>query len=325
MPWVESPFFQRELAARHSLLTAEQRELAARFHDQGFVAIPRAVPEDLCDQVRCQVEPMFEDEDAIARRRVQDAWRKGADAVRELAVYAPIQEFLSVLYERRPIPFQTLDFKWGTEQRGHSDSVHFSCIPARYMCGVWVALEDVDESNGPLFYFPGSHRLPELTGYDLGYTVDDHFYPSYEDFQQELMDELGIAPFEFHAAKGDALIWSSNVVHGGRPIGRDGSTRWSQVSHYLFDGCIYYQPHSSEIPTGELLLLDVTDLNTMQHVEPTYNGRPLFVRTLPNGRSRLSFEAEPPAPVPAPPPPTVPPFRSAAGKLYRRLAARTRH
>jgi ectoine hydroxylase-related dioxygenase (phytanoyl-CoA dioxygenase family) len=38
------------------------------------------------------------------------------------------------------------------------------------MCGVWIALEDVDERNGPLVYLPGSHKLPELylTNFGLG-------------------------------------------------------------------------------------------------------------------------------------------------------------
>ena len=294
VPWVESPFFQREMATRAPLLTTEQQELARLFHDQGFVTVSQAVPVELCDRVLQQVEPLFHDQTAISKRRVKNAWRKGADTVRELAVYAPVQELLHMLYERRPIPFQTINFKWGTEQRGHSDSVHFSCLPARFMCGVWVALEDVDDSNGPLFYYPGSHRLPEFTGYDLGYSVEDYSYPEYEEFQHQLMNELGIEPLEFHAAKGDVLIWSSNVIHGGAPVRRKGSTRWSQVTHYFFDGCIYYQPHTSEIPTGELRLLDVVDLNTLQPVPPTYNGRGVVVRTKAHGRSRISLYRKPP-------------------------------
>ncbi len=294
VPWVESVFFQRELAARSSLLTTEQQEFARLFHDQGFVAAPQAIPAEMCDRVRRQVEPLFHDEAAISSRRVKDAWRKGADAVRELAVFAPVQELLHTLYERRPIPFQTLEFKWGTEQRGHADSMHFSCLPARFMCGVWVALEDVDDSNGPLFYYPGSHRLPEFTGYDLGYSVGDYSYPRYEDFQHDLMDELGIVPIEFHAAKGDLLIWASNVIHGGSPVLRQGSTRWSQVTHYFFDGCTYYQPYTSEIPTGELRLLDIVDLNTLQPVPPTYNGQTIRVHKKVDGRSHISLYRKPP-------------------------------
>lgn len=290
LPWVESPFFEDELAARGDRLTPEQREIAVQLHQRGFAPVRGTVPHELCDRIRHEVEPLFEDEKAIEHRRVQDAWRRGALAVRELAVLPAVLDLLAVLYERQPIPFQTLDFKWGTEQRGHSDSIHFSCIPARFMCGVWVALEDVDASNGPLFYFPASHRLPEYTGYDLGYCVDDYFYPEYENFQHRLMEAHSIEPLEFHATKGDALIWASNVIHGGRPVQRAGSTRWSQVSHYFFEGCIYYQPHSSEIPTGELRLLEVRDLTTLALVPPSYNGTPVRVRALPNGRSRLSID-----------------------------------
>ena len=322
LPWVESPFFRRELAARTPHLSDEQRSLAEQFHTRGFVAVPGAVPAALCDQVRAEVEPMFEDEETAARRRVQDAWKTGAVAVRELATYPPILGILELLYERRPVPFQTLDFKWGTEQRGHSDSVHFSCLPARFMCGVWVALEEVDRSNGPLFYYPGSHRLPEITGYDLGFTAAEHFYPRYEDFQHELMGELGIAPVEFYAAKGDVLVWSSNLVHGGRPVHRPGSTRWSQVSHYFFDGCIYYQPHSSEIPLGNLLLLDVTDLTTLERVEPTYNGQPVAVHRQPGGLSHLTIDDGSGVVVPPPAPRQRGSWRRRASWLSRRLVPR---
>lgn len=290
VPWIESPFFRRELARRASELTSQQRKAAVSLHEQGYAVVEQVVPDELCDRIRDQVDPMFEDSKAIIDRRVADAWRVGADAVRELAVLAPVQQLLRVLYERRPIPFQTLDFKWGTQQPGHADQIHFSSIPARYMCGVWVALEDVDEGNGPLFYYPGSHRLQEWSGYDIGATAPEpSFYSRYEEFLRQLMDELGIEPVEFHARKGDALVWVSNIVHGGRPVLRAGSTRWSQVTHYFFENCIYYQPHSSEVPTGELRMLDVVDLNTMERVPPSYNGLNVTVHPLGSGRSRLSI------------------------------------
>jgi hypothetical protein len=262
--------------------------MAANYHRDGFLRLPQVVPEELVDRVREAVEPLYERAEAIEARRIQDAWKVGAEAVRDLAVFEPVLSLLRVLYERQPIPFQTLNFKWGSQQNGHSDSIHFNCIPARYMCGVWVALEDTHEQNGPLFYYPGSHRLPEITAYDLDQTVDSPQYPLYEEYQHQLMQELGIAPVEFHARKGDALIWSSNVVHGGMPTRDEAATRWSQVTHFYFERCIYFTPIFSDMPTGELLLKNIVDLSTMRPVGHTYNGEPLRIRTLSNGRSRMT-------------------------------------
>ena len=59
-------------------------------------------------------------------------------------------------YGREPLPFQTLNFRVGTQQEPHSDAFHFNSDPPGFMCGVWVALEDIDEASGPLVYFPGS-------------------------------------------------------------------------------------------------------------------------------------------------------------------------
>ena len=45
--------------------------------------------------------------------------------------------------------------------------------------------------------------------------------------------------------KGQALIWASNLLHGGSAHRDKGRTRHSQVTHYYFEGCQYYQPLSS--------------------------------------------------------------------------------
>lgn len=286
-PWVESPFFEEELANRHDRLTLEEQKLATAFHTQGYVVTKQLVPHALCDRIREETGKELQ-----ATGRLPDAWHHGAASARQLATLPALQSLLELLYERRPIPFQTLNFKVGTEQLPHSDSVHFTSFPARFMCGVWVALEDVDEDSGPLFYYPGSHKLPEMTMYDLSLPVDGEWferYGAYERFQSELMKSQSRTPIPFLANKGDALIWSSNVVHGGSPIRRDGSTRWSQVTHYFFENCIYYQPHSSIVPLGELKLLDIVDLNTLRPVPHRFNGQPVHVNHLPSGRCTLSL------------------------------------
>jgi hypothetical protein len=290
-PWVESPFFERELEPRN--LTDDQRRIASEFHTQGYVTLEQVVPHELVDRVHAETASMLEEPLAVEQRRVQDAWKRTAASTRELATAEPILSVLRTLYERTPIPFQTLNFKWGTEQPAHADAIHFSCLPARFMCGVWVALEDVDAGNGPLFYYPGSHRLAELTTYDLDQTVetshDKAAYELYVAYQEELMDQLGLRAIEFHARKGDALIWSSNIVHGGRPITEAGRTRWSQVTHYYFDSCVYYTPVFSDMAMGELLLKDIVDITNQQSVAHSFNGRRVWTTLLPSGLSRISL------------------------------------
>src|ERR1700693_3201555 len=115
-PWTESPFFEREFARRQQVLSATTLERAASLHEQGYAIWRHAIPDELLDRVRAEVEPFYAEPEVMASRRIQDAWSRGASSVRELAVYRPIQDLLRVLYERNPIPFQTLNFKWGTEQ-----------------------------------------------------------------------------------------------------------------------------------------------------------------------------------------------------------------
>ncbi len=173
--------------------------------------------------------------------RIQDAWHF-SERVRQIATKPEILMALEQLYNRKPLPFQTLNFPIGTQQRPHSDSVHFSSIPSGFMAGVWVALEDIDETNGALQYFAGSHKLPYFDMYDVGVKEGYKNYKHYEDFlenkikEQNLKRELGVLK------KGQALIWHANLFHGGSEHKDKSKSRHSQVTHYYFEGCQYYTP-----------------------------------------------------------------------------------
>jgi hypothetical protein len=69
-----------------------------------------------------------------------------------------IRDFLSVQLKDAPRLFGSLNFEKGTEQKIHVDAIFFWPDPSYAMAGVWVALEDVHDGNGPLQYLPGSHR-----------------------------------------------------------------------------------------------------------------------------------------------------------------------
>ena len=232
----------------------EHRELALQLHHQGFgrmaIADPNWLP--LVDQLRSALEPLV-DLEALAEGkltpcRFQDAWlHQGLDEVRQLACHPEILAAMRVLYGRDPFPFQTLNFPNGTAQHFHSDAVHFHSLPHGFMCGVWVALQDIHPDAGPLLYYPGSQKEPYLRAEDLGITQADleaEQAPQrlFEPHWRELVDRQGYQRELFLPQKGEVLIWHANLLHGGSAVRNKKMSRWSQVSHYYFRGCSYTTP-----------------------------------------------------------------------------------
>ena len=78
--------------------------------------------------------------------------------------------------------------------------------------------------------------------------------------------------------KGQALVWAANLLHGGTPIQDPSRSRHSQVNHYFFEGCLYYQPQRSDPFRGRILWLDKRDIRTGRLIPQMYNGRPVAVR-----------------------------------------------
>jgi hypothetical protein len=279
-PWVESPWIEQDIIDRR--LSPEMAAIARQYHADGFAVVPGMVDQDLIVRI---LDDLIEPLQGV--NRVQDAWKFSA-AVRELAVMPDVLDVLRTLYGREPVPFQTLNFEFGTQQRAHSDTVHFSSIPRRYMCGVWVAFEDVDSGNGPLFYYPGSQRLPDPFFQQFGLDAGLGSYDRYEIAQEKLLEAHGLEPVEFHAKAGDILIWSANIVHGGKPISEDGRTRWSQVTHYFFEGCVYVTPLHSDPEMGEWFVrADLENIATGEIAIQSYNDEQVHFEDLGNGRSRI--------------------------------------
>ncbi|MEN1728501.1 MAG: phytanoyl-CoA dioxygenase family protein [Pseudomonadota bacterium] len=225
-------------------LTAEQIQ---QFNEQGFLCLDPGLAPDLPDRIIADVSAHYgQDEllDSPNGTRVQDAWTF-SEAARELATSTIILEALEALYGRQALPFQTLNFPVGTEQRIHSDTIHFNSDPSGFMAGVWVALEDIDESNGALKYYPGSHRLPEVTMQEVDKGIGYDHYPDYESYIEQMIEEKGLRAERARVSKGQAFIWHGNLLHGGGSHPDRSRTRHSQVTHYFFENCCYYTPMNS--------------------------------------------------------------------------------
>jgi hypothetical protein len=273
VPDVESPFFDELFAAKNA--SAETLRVATELRDKGFAIIDFSDAEFDARSERIKAkfherfdfdhwrEELWHKNDGL---RIMDAWETDED-VRSIASNPRILDLLSQVYGRRPIPFQTLNFPVGTQQPIHNDAIHFSCVPERFMCGVWVALEDIDGTNGALEYYPGSHKFPTYVNEHMGVCSAAQIKPTahYKDFLdlwQQLIRKSGIAPETFHAKKGQALIWAANLLHGGSRQTDPTRTRWSQVTHYYFESCVYYTPVLSDPAFGRTHYREIKDAGT---------------------------------------------------------------
>jgi ectoine hydroxylase-related dioxygenase (phytanoyl-CoA dioxygenase family) len=275
VPWVHSPFFEQLLA--HLPLSAEQSRLARQYHELGYVVIEDpVVPAELIDRVVGELDGRYTEAATGYEEssRVMDAWR-WCPAVAEIARAPRLLDTLSLLYQRRPIPFQTLNFAVGTEQLAHSDAIHFHSVPQRFTAGAWVALEDIDADSGPLTVYPGSHRLPLFDFHDLAMPTGFASYRDYECFVAELLEAKKIEPEPLLLRRGQAVIWAANLHHGGSAVADPTRTRLSQASHYYFEGGLYYQPGASDPFIGRMKLKDVEEVGTGRRIPNLYRGEPV--------------------------------------------------
>lgn len=267
IPPVESPLFPSQIETLG--LTPEEQGIASDLHRNGFAVLdfPDAEIDARIERIKNRLAPRYgidfhdpESDKTQGERRIQDAWKFDKD-VRAIATNEAILDLLGKLYGRKAFPFQTLNFPVGTQQDAHTDTVHFSSIPERYMCGVWLAMEDIGPDAGPLFYFPGSHKWPVMNNTIIGRRGYRQALNSAQDPYDEAWKALcqahGAQKEIFQARKGQALIWCANLLHGGTLQTNPRLTRWSQVTHYYFDDCVYYTPAFSDEPLG---LLDLRDL-----------------------------------------------------------------
>jgi hypothetical protein len=277
----ETPWFEGEALDDHlsrSDFDPETERFVRALARDGYAVVDLGdAARALCDRAVADTEPYF----AAGALRVQDAWYR-SDAVRRLATWSRVRSLLTAAYGRDPFPFQTLNFHRGSQQALHADTIHFHSLPERFMCGVWIALEDVAPDAGPLIYHPGSHRLPVMTMRDAGV---NRSAPQPQDYEQcfvprfaERISAAGLPEARAILKKGWALVWAANLAHGGSAIETEGSTRRSLVVHNFFDGCVYYTPMTSDVEAGRLDVRVPPNVRTGRWAWPRRRGRPVWPR-----------------------------------------------
>jgi ectoine hydroxylase-related dioxygenase (phytanoyl-CoA dioxygenase family) len=165
IPWVESPFFY-ELLGNSTDLNENQKNLCKKYHEEGYVVVDLNLSDDIINNVIKDMYVALDNEKTIYHpehvtytpsKRIFEEWKNSVN-IAKLTINEKLMDTIRLLYNKEPYPFSTINFIKGSNQPLHSDTLHFHSVPQLWMCGVWVALEDVNEGNGTLQIVPGSHK-----------------------------------------------------------------------------------------------------------------------------------------------------------------------
>ena len=113
-PWTMSPFFY-ELLRSDLDLTFEERQLAQKFYEDGYVTIDLNLSDYIIEKIKNDVAQNIggktQDEGYHYSKnpRVFEAW-KWSSAVRDIANNPKVISTLEMLFDRKALPFQTINF-----------------------------------------------------------------------------------------------------------------------------------------------------------------------------------------------------------------------
>jgi len=225
----------------------EMKSKLKAWPDSGYLILENFFEDVLIDAANHDIEKLLKEKSLrfnYTNKRISMAYKKSR-IVKEIFLDKRLLTLLSYILGKKIIPFQSINFIEGTEQNAHSDAIHMSTEPKGYLIAAWVALENVNEENGPLFIYPGSHKLPYIMSADFengntNYIVGKDFYGGYEKKIASLIEKHQLKKEVFYANKGDVLIWHANLLHGGCKVINKDATRKSQVNHYYCDDVICY-------------------------------------------------------------------------------------
>jgi ectoine hydroxylase len=223
-------------------LDVQTQQQLSHWIDNGYMIFP-GMFRDVADKVNAEMEAIVKNgtlEFDYTASRIMNAWQE-SETVRKIVHDARMKDILGFTLGKKVIPFQTINFFKGSEQQTHSDFIHMTTEPKGFLVAAWIALEDIGEGQGPLHYYPGSHKLPYVLGEDFehssgAWSVGDDLYGNFEKKIAEVVRTNQLQKQIFHAKKGDVLFWHANLLHGGEEVTNPDSTRKSLVIHFFCEG-----------------------------------------------------------------------------------------
>ena len=241
--------------------------------EEGYAVIPSAVDVGICEEALRQVD--------VLKRAHADIVKKNADEFGHLyrvvnlhlaldglkKAFAENHRGLEVcdrFFGEPTSLYTSLYYERGSEQDFHRDTPYFSTKPAGRYLGVWLALDDVDDENGPLRVTPGSHVLPPIDVEKMAAEIfqDPANIPgismegwnAYQGAVQKQAQAQGLLHKNVSVKRGDVIIWHPEMLHGGAPHINKKRSRRSLVMHVTPVGVpvyhidVFFNP-SKKVPT----------------------------------------------------------------------------
>jgi ectoine hydroxylase-related dioxygenase (phytanoyl-CoA dioxygenase family) len=246
-PWLDKYSLKEISMDNHEFQTfpKEIQVALTNWSEEGYAILPEFFKKE-ADQVNQNIEELLASGKVNFKygNKIMFALHQ-SELIKSMGNDPMINKVLSFLLGKEVKLFQSINFIKGSEQRAHSDSIHMSTYPQGFLIAIWVALEDIKEEQGALFYYPGSNQLPYLSNEDYDYggnywMLGRNANKKYEDKIEEIIREKNLLKKVFEAKKGDVLIWHANLIHGGSKVLDNNFTRKSMVFHYYTEEVICY-------------------------------------------------------------------------------------
>lgn len=235
-------------------LDRKTQENLSSWSKNGYVILHSFFQEEEINLINKEVEELIQTKKIRwSKDRILFAFKK-SKIIQSVATFPKLKNFINLLMGKEMELFQSINFYKSSQQKTHSDSIHMSTFPNGNIIAVWIALQDVSPTQGPLHYYPGSHKLPYIMNKDFDnksskYKLGNKSYSDYEDRIEQLIKENPQLKKEiFLAKKGDVLIWHANLLHGAEPNKDLNASRKSMVFHYYSKDAIAYH-EITERPT----------------------------------------------------------------------------
>jgi phytanoyl-CoA hydroxylase len=295
--WIDRRDAHEILAGRleRGEVTATEAKALATYIDHGYVIFPKAVDDEVIDAYLELFERSWDEAPPsvyvhVARqlhpmsREFYDEIGKVSclhccfDRAGELIFPPVVLRFLTLIYDRSPVAFQTMTMRKGSEETLHIDTGPLTLTEPMTMAASWLALEDVRPRSGEFEFVPGSHSVPEHLhpGVSKGHHNDMATYGEVLRQMKDACVDRGYTTERFEAKKGDVLIWHADLLHGGAKIEDPSRTRKSLVAHFMPLGVMPTFYDSSEVsalpyPNGGYCLDRLVATNR-QRTDTTSNG-----------------------------------------------------